>query len=144
MPDTLVRLVILGLAILLQGCAMAGSPTPANANGTHPSEVLLSKLKECLAAVRAAPDNDDFTSPCVHLDVASLTGVTIAQLKSSLGAPGISSDDYVSVPNDPSAPRPPYECRWAFYRLNKAVMGGGPELQCESADRRTCTRVRWV
>jgi len=128
----------LALAFLLDGCATLHLSTSA-----HRSQVTLATLKQCLADVPSASGNG-FVSPCAKLNVAGLSGLSIAELKDSLGTPGISSDDYVFVPNDPSAPPPPYECRWAFYRLSDAVLGGGPELQCVSTDRVTCKEVRWV
>src|SRR5579862_3226190 len=121
----------LALVCLLQGC-ISDSPVPAKT-----SQDILVRLKNCFADV-SARSGDRFVSPCAKVDVASLGGVTIEQLKKTLGPPGISSDDYV-----PSSP--PYECRWAFYRLPSDVaMGGGPELQCVSADGVTCRQVRWV
>src|SRR5262245_8323258 len=75
--------------LLLQGCG----------NGSS-SRDLLPRLASCLAEVRATT-SQNFTSPCSTLHVSKLSGITLAQLKSTLGAPGISSDDYVYVPKDP-------------------------------------------
>lgn len=121
--------VLLTTLVTLKGCAVSGLP-----------EHLLTKLQKCLNQVSASTTEGDFTSPCVHLDVTPLNGATIAQLSTSLGPPGISSDDYIAVPPNPNAP---YECRWAFYRI-RAIAGGGPELQCVSEDRVTCKEVRWA
>jgi len=131
-------------ALLLQGCSMPGTSAPtSNSYGSTSSRDLLSQLASCLAEVRAT-SNQSFTSSCAALHVSRLRGITLAQLKTSLGAPGISSDDYIHVPADPKAPREPYECRWAFYNLPEGYIGGGPELQCVSPDRATCKKVRWV
>lgn len=142
MPRRLVYLS-LALALLAQGCAIPGSHTP-DAARTDTSQELLPRLKQCLADMPGKSDLG-FVSPCTHLAVASLSGSTIAQLRVSLGRPGVSSDDYVFVPNAGSPTPPPYECRWAFYTLPaNVVLGGGPELQCISEDRLTCKEVRWV
>jgi hypothetical protein len=126
--------------LLLQGCAAPHTPALSGAESGHD---LLRKLRQCLADVPARGDLN-YASPCAHIDVASLSGLTVAQLKAALGPPGISSDDYVCASNKPSAPLPPYECRWAFYRLPADVLGVGPELQCLSEDRVTCKKVGWV
>ena len=145
MPRHLIWRFSLGLCLLVQGCALPGSSGPSGANGTKRSQELLAVLKQCLAEVPSRSGEQEFVSPCVKRDVTILNGVTIAHLKSSLGAAGISSDDYVFVPKDKDALPPPFECRWAFYRLpSNVVLGGGPELQCVSSDRRTCEQVRWV
>ena len=128
---------------MLQSCAVPGSRTPAQVAGTERRQQLLVSLKQCLNRVASANDHDSVSS-CVHLEVAILNGITIAELKSSLGPSDISSDDYVVVPGTPNATPPPYEVRWAFYRLTKFVSGGGPELQCVSDDKLTCSQVRWV
>jgi hypothetical protein len=140
MPCRLVWPLGLYLAFALQGCA-----TPrVRDDVTAARQDLLLKLKRCLADVPARSP-EGFWSPCARLNVSTLNGVTIAQLEANLGPHGVSSYDYVSVPKDPSAPPPPYECRWAFYRLPPNVaLGGGPELQCVSSDTRTCEQVRWV
>ena len=126
----------------MQGCALHNPATPADARSAG-RQALLGKLNQCLAEVAAKP-HEIFTSSCTNLDITKLRGMTIAQLRTSLGPPGVSSDSYVSVPKDVSAPRPPYECRWAFYSLPENIIGGGPELQCVSEDGRTCNLVRWV
>ena len=126
----------LASTLLLQGCA---------AESASNRDTILATLKQCLADV-SAKGEQDFVSPCTTVHVASLSGITLAQLKTGLGPPGISSDDYIAVPKSASAPRqrPPYECRWAFYALRPGWVGGGPELQCVSPDRVTCKQVRWV
>jgi hypothetical protein len=131
MPRHLICSLCFYFTLLLQGCAMPGSRD------------LLPKLASCLAEVRTT-SNQNFTSSCTTLHVSRLSGITLAELKASLGPPGISSADYIHVQADPRAPREPYECRWAFYRLPEGFVGGGPELQCVSGDRTTCKQVRWV
>ena len=138
MPRPLVSRSSLVLALLSLPCVANEAPTLPKAN-----RELLGRLKECLDAVAKSGD-ENFVSPCIRLDVAGLSGLALANLKARLGAPGISSDDYVSVPNNANAPPQPYEVRWAFYRLPKSVLGGGPELQCISLDKVVCTQVRWV
>jgi len=136
-----VQLLSLGLAVILLGCSTPRSSSPVDTS-TLRSQELLAKLKACLADVHTTSDKA-FASPCVHLDVTSLNGITIAQLSGTLGRSDISSDDYVNGPTT-SDTHTPYEWRWAFYRLDDVLEGGGPELQCESDDRLTCTQVRWV
>ena len=89
-----VQLISLGLALILLGCSTPRSSTPVGMS-TVRSQELLVKLKTCLADVHTTNDKD-FTSPCVHLDVTSLSGITIAELKSTLGRADVSSDDYVN------------------------------------------------
>jgi hypothetical protein len=146
MPHRRVCCIRFGFLItffMLQSCAVPGARTPAQVASTEGRQQLLVSLKQCLKQVASANDHGAVSS-CVHLDVAILNGIAIAQLKSNLGPSGISSDDYVVVPGTPSATPQPYEGRWAFYRLTKFVSGGGPELQCVSDDKLTCSQVRWV
>ena len=129
--------------LLIHGCASPVQPVPSS-NVTPQAQHLLADLKGCLAAIPSKSDVG-FTSPCARSDLRILRGISLARLKADLGEPVISSGDYVYVPNNKSAPLPPYECRWAFYTLPANVIaGGGPELQCVSANRVTCTELRWV
>lgn len=142
-PHRLLRYLVLYFIVLLQGCVMPQTPPPGAPPIGPDGDELLVKLKHCLREVRSARA-ESFTSPCATLDVTALIGIPIGQLKKRLGAPGISSDDNVHAPRDPSSLEPPYEARWAFYKLPAGALGGGPELQCVSPDRATCRKVRWV
>jgi hypothetical protein len=105
------------------------------------SYLLLTQLKQCLAEVKASKA-DDYTSPCARMNVDGLKGIALDKLEEALGPHGISSDDYVHYGVDGKRVVDPYERRWAFYKLKG--LGGGPELQCVSHDKKTCDQVRWV
>jgi hypothetical protein len=150
MPHASARRLGLCAFLILQSCAAPHQAAPTT-NTAIARNHLLAELKGCLAAV-AAENKNHFISPCIRLDVAQLSGITLAQLEAALGKPGISSDDYVSVPDhpDPSAHQPPYEARWGFYTYpvvpgsSEVTVGGGPEMQCVAPDRVTCQQVLWV
>jgi hypothetical protein len=134
-PRRFVFPLTLGIVVLLQGVAITVSDA-GDLNGADTGQ-LLQKLKQCLAELPRESDKG-FTSPCISLDVTTLSEISIVRLKAALGPPAISSDEYISE-------RRPYEIRWAFYRLpRRVVAGGGPELQCVSEDRVTCKHVLWV
>jgi hypothetical protein len=134
-----IRYVIVLLASLLQSCATSSVSTPSQEN-----VALLTALNKCLKDMPTVSPAG-FVSPCAKMTVAGLSGISIQYLENQLGHPDVSSGDYVFAPNDKSAPPPPFECRWGFYRLPPNIVnGGGPELQCVSEDRRTCNPVRWV
>ena len=136
--------------LILQDCAAPHQSGPT-ANSVRPvgDNGLLAELKRCLTEVDTH-NNEHFISPCVRMNVARLSGISIAQLEAALGRPGISSDDYVSVPDhpNPGAQKQPYEARWGFYKYPidsvTVTVGGGPELQCVSPDGVTCKQVLWV
>ena len=136
------RLMITGVLIVFVCAGGCATNSSSSKSMTTAQSSLLSKLRGCLDVVKASSSRD-FVSPCAKDGVASLSGIALVDMVSALRPQGISSDDYtcVSRPDSPCG-NATYEARWGFYRLEG--LGGGPELQCVSEDRKICMKVRWV
>jgi hypothetical protein len=116
--------VCIAATLLLRGLPVSANDMPSVA-----AKQLLIKLRTCLDEVNASKA-DALTSSCANIEVAALTGISLARMTEELGPPGLCGVNGS------------YECRWGFYKL--PGLGGGPELQCVAEDRVTCKQIRWI
>ena len=107
--------------------------------------MLLQSLRECLVEVPSRGEkNKEFISPCIGMDVSSLSGITRRRLIEALGPPRFcmnATESSFPEKDDCPADQNP---QWSFYRLaDSIVSGGGPELVCYANGKRYCATVEW-
>jgi hypothetical protein len=133
----------LTLAALLLACS-----TPGNYRKDAAHQTLLQSLRQCLVEVPIRGErNKEFVSPCITLDLSSLSGISRGKLIDALGPAQFCTGQ---TPGQPSGFPAKEDCpveqnpQWSFYRhVDATVTGNGPELICEANGQIYCATVEW-
>ena len=132
--------ILFGLT-MVAAVATSGCVTPVAKPDTR--NELLQSLRACRDAIPKHVDQP-FESTCRTFDVSTLTGISRADLVVALGPPsfcvGLTEGGF---PRGQDCP-PHWNPEWSFYRLPANLLGGGPELFCETTEDQHCGRVMWV
>jgi hypothetical protein len=128
--------------------AMAACSTPGNYRKDAAHEALLQTLRQCLVEVPIRGDkNKEFVSPCISMDLSSLSGISRSKLTDALGPAQFCTGQTAAQPSSfPTKDDCPTDLnpQWSFYRHADAIVsGGGPELICEAKGQSHCATVEW-
>jgi hypothetical protein len=133
------------LVLVLSACS---TTTKGNYRKDAAHETLLETLRQCLVEVPIRGDkNKDFISPCISMDVSSLSGIPRSKLIDALGPARYCTGQTETQPSGfPTKEDCPVDQnpQWSFYRSAHAIASsGGPELVCEAKRQTYCNTVEW-
>lgn len=129
-------------AVILIGIAANGDAAKGEPQQSDRRTVLLHQLRGCLNEVPALVDVP-YTSPCAHMNVSILSGISRADLIAGLGKPQWCYGKEQG--GRPVGDDCPLEATpvWHFYQLPRTYIGGGAELACITDKELRCYKVVW-